>query len=693
MKKLFSKLMLVAMAATLFVACEDVPEPYSIPEATPAEEITYIGSGTLENPYTCADVIKYVQSLDGEESAVEVYVKGIVAEVTEAFSTDIYGNGTFTMSDDGTPANVFTAYRVLYLGNQKYSNGKTQIKAGDEVVVYGKVVNYRGNTPETVQGSAFLYSLNGVSEGGTSTVEGEPTGSGTLEDPFNSVAAIKYAQEVGDTESPKEVYIKGKVASITEQYGTQFGNATFTISDDGTANGAFTIYRALYLGNQKYTSGDLLKEKDDVIVCGKVTNYRGNTPETVQGSAYLYSLNGKTGGSVNPQPGGEVKKVTVAEFNTAAVSDEWYQLTGKVTNLKDNDIYGNFDLVDETGSVYVYGLLSEKGGEKKLFQDLVAAKGIKEGSTITIIGNRGEYNGKIEVMNAYFVSIEGGSVTPDPQPGDEVKTVTVAEFNAAEVSDVWYQLTGKVTNLKDNDIYGNFDLVDETGSVYVYGLLSEKGGAKKLFQELVAAKGIKEGSTITIIGNRGEYNGKIEVMNAYFVSIEGGSDNPNPGGGDNPSGTVVTSLTNGDFETWADGLPTGWKSASTASSATLSQSTDAHGGSFSVNVNGKETSNVRLATQEITLAAGTYVFSFYTKATTADAAQVRPGYVPVTDGKVGSYTYGDYATINNTGWTQVIHEFTLSSEATVCLIVMNPKKSNYSSGKDVLVDDATLTKK
>ena len=140
-------------------------------------------------------------------------------------------------------------------------------------------------------------------------------------------------------------------------------------------------------------------------------------------------------------------------------------------------------------------------------------------------------------------------------------------------------------------------------------------------------------------------------------------------------------------------MPTGWKSASTASSATLTQSTDAHGGSYSVNVNGKESSNVRLATQEIKLAAGTYVFSFYAKATTADPAQVRPGYVPVTDGSVGSYAYGDYANLNNTSWTQVTHEFTLDAETTVCLVVMNPKKSNYSSGKDVLVDDVTLTKK
>ena len=81
-------------------------------------------------------------------------------------------------------------------------------------------------------------------------------------------------------------------------------------------------------------------------------------------------------------------------------------------------------------------------------------------------------------------------------------------------------LTGTIENLKDGDKYGNFDIKDATGSVYVYGLLSEKGGAKQKFQDLVTAKGIANGKKITIIGNRGAYNDKIEVMNAYFVSIE-----------------------------------------------------------------------------------------------------------------------------------------------------------------------------
>ena len=225
-----------------------------------------------------------------------------------------------------------------------------------------------------------------------------------------------------------------------------------------------------------------------------------------------------------PTPADDAVKISVADFNAAAEStDVWYMLTGTVTNLKDGDIYGNFDLVDETGSVYVYGLLSEKGGEKKKFQELVAAQGIKEGTKITIIGNRGSYNGKFEVTNAYFVCIgeaEGGNTGGDePAPSDGATVISVVDFNAAaESTDVWYKLTGTISNLKDGDLYGNFDLTDATGSVYVYGVLSEKGGEKKKFQDLVTAHGIKNGTTITIIGNRGSYNGKIEVTNAYFVS-------------------------------------------------------------------------------------------------------------------------------------------------------------------------------
>ena len=315
MKKILYSIMALAIAAMTFTACEDVPEPYPIP--TPdggGTEYTYEGNGTLESPYTCADAIHYAKSLGQAESENEVYVKGFITSITDEFSAQ-HGTASFVMSDTKNGSNKFTFWRCLYLGNKKFTSGDTQIKVGDEVIIYGKVVNYKGNTPETVQGAAFLYSLNGVTNsGGSEEPVAEAKGSGTLEDPFNAAAAIAYAKEIGEKESDKEVYIKGKVSSITEQYGTEYGNGSFSISDDGEPVGEFYVHRALYLGNQKYTTGDLLKKYDEVIVCGKVYNYKGNTPETVQAKAYLYSLNGKTEAGGGQEGGGEVSgnSITVA---------------------------------------------------------------------------------------------------------------------------------------------------------------------------------------------------------------------------------------------------------------------------------------------------------------------------------------------------------------------------------------------
>ena len=469
MKKLFSKLMLVAIAAATFTACEDVPEPYPIPEDKPEPAFNYTGAGTVESPYTCADAIHYAQSLDGEESENTVYIKGIVSEVTEEFTTN-FGNGTFKMSDDGLAANEFTAYRVLYLGNKKYSNGKTQVKKGDEVIVCGKVVNFRGNTPETVQGSSFLYSLNGVTEGGGGDdTPGEATGKGTLEDPFNYAAAIAYAKEVGDSESPKEVYIKGKVASVTEEYTTNFGNGTFTINDDGSDGSSFIVYRALYLGNKKFANGDTqIKKGDDVIVCGKVTCYKGNTPETVQGKAYLYSLNGNTGGGDTPQPG-EAKGTGTLEdpFNATAAnayanslaadaeSDKDVYIKGKIIDIEDknqfNAQYGNCtfyisdDGTDASDKFYVFRTLY-LGNVKYTEGELP-----KKGDEVIICGKVVNYKGntpETAANKSYIYSLNGKTEAGTGSGGGDDNTggggddtgdgyvITLADFGLENAADV-----------------------------------------------------------------------------------------------------------------------------------------------------------------------------------------------------------------------------------------------------------------
>lgn len=284
---------------------------------------------------------------------------------------------------------------------------------------------------------------------------------------------------------------------------------------------------------------------------------------------------------------------------------------------------------------------------------------------------------------------------PGPKPGpSDVKTVTIAEFNSASVGDQYYQLTGTVSGLKSDDLYGNFNLTDSTATVYVYGLLSEAGGAKKQFQELAAAKGIVEGCTLTLVGKRGEYNGNIDVTDAYFVSCEGGGTPTPPTPPDPVEGKTLSEFKNGGFETWVDDkTPELWKSSTSASSATLAKSTDAHSGSYAVQVQGATSGNKRLASTELALEAGTYTYSFYAKGDGA-AAAVASGYVPVTSSGVGSYEYVKdgtkvvYTDVTPAEWTKVSGTFTLTAATTVNLVIMNSK----NPGGTVLIDDYTITK-
>jgi hypothetical protein len=170
MKKLFKNLMFLALTAITFTACEDVPSPYdipgtgkNIPGSGQLEGAT--GEGTLANPFNAVAALNYGNKLaPGEESTDYVYVKGTVVSIKEEFTTQ-YGSGTFYISDDGTAANRFYAYRVYYLGNQKYTDDSwAKPKKGDEVIICGKLVNYKGNTPETVANQSYIYSLNGKTE-------------------------------------------------------------------------------------------------------------------------------------------------------------------------------------------------------------------------------------------------------------------------------------------------------------------------------------------------------------------------------------------------------------------------------------------------------------------------------------------------------------------------------------------------
>lgn len=457
MKKIIYSLLVLAMAAFTFSSCEDVPAPYDMPTKPETPELQPTGSGTAADPFNIAAVEKYID--EGGSAETEIYVKGKVVSVKPRSFDPQYGSLKYYISEDGTATNQFYVYNGYAGPNRTKFSGEDALKPGDEVVICGKVDNYQG-TKEFLVGN-YIVSLNG--QGGTTTPDtpaGEAKGTGTEADPFNSVAANNLATSLGSGEvSDKEYYIKGKIQEIKDQFAAQFGNATFYIADDENSQ-KFLIFRTYYFGGEKWKEGDgQLKIGDEVVVCAKLINYMGNTPETNQGGK-LISVNGKT-------------------------------------------------------------------------------------------------------------SIEGGSETPDtPSTGD-------------------------------------------------------------------------------------------------------------------------TTTPNGDFETWVDGKPNNWKTASTACNATLTQSTDAHNGKYSVKVGGSTTANKRLGYKEMELKAGTYKIKYYVKAATATGASVQSGFVDITaEGKAGNYVYSGYINdIPNTKWTLVEQELVIPSDGKYCIVIMNAKRP----GGDVLIDDLTLT--
>ena len=576
----------------------------------------------------------------------------------------------------------------------------------------------------------------GGGTGGGGEIPGA-TGTGQIDDPYNIAAAITKCKEIGTTESTEKYYVKGIVVTGGVADAT-FGNVSFDMADEAGSTSKFKAFQVLGSDAKKLPSGYEVKKGDVVIVYGPIYNYNGKTPETAgKGAAYIYSINGtKTDGSeITPPAAGEEPKGTGTQadpFNIAAAikkcqeigqteSTEKYYVKGvAAADASPDATYGNatIDLIDKEGSTDIFKAFQVLGSEgKKMPSTYKIAKGstvIVYGPIYNYRGNTPETAGKgaayIITVNGQPTEVEGGEggggeVTPGTPSGTGTQAdpfnVAAAVAKCKEAGETAtnevYFVKGIVNADYTVDSYKNatVELVDAEGSTEKFTAYRVKGadGAnlKEGYKIPKNAIVIVSGKLVNFKSNTPETaqnTGTLISVNGQAPELDGESGGGTQGGG----GEAASSLTNGDFETWADGLPTGWKSASSASSATLTQSTDAHGGSYSVNVNGKEGSNVRLATQEIKLAAGTYNFSFWVKATTEDVSQARPGYVPIADGKAGTYAYGDYATLT-TSWQKVSYDFTLDAETTVCLVVMNPKKSSYSSGKDILVDDATLTKK
>ena len=278
-------------------------------------------------------------------------------------------------------------------------------------------------------------------------------GSGTMTDPYTVAGVLAFIQTLGTETSENAVYIKGKIAAITLTYeasGT-YGNARFTMVDEGSTE-AFTAYNVLYLGNKKWSAGQTdIKEGDEVIVCSKVFNYGGKTPETATGG-YLYSLNGETagGGSGDEAKGtgtlddpynpagaaAAVASLTWTSTTEYQTTDEVY-VKGKISKIADKGTYtdggtyGNATFyITETGEstgteFYVYRILYL--GNKKY---VTGQTDIKVGDEVIIYGKLMNYRGNTPetASGCYLYSLNGETGNTGGGGGDDQDVIFSEAF-------------------------------------------------------------------------------------------------------------------------------------------------------------------------------------------------------------------------------------------------------------------------
>ena len=129
-------------------------------------------TNTPETAYTVAKANDLITAGQGLET--EVYVIGTITKIQEVSTS--YGNATYWIGD-GTEysANDLEIYRGYYLEGE-YFTAEDQIKVGDKVIVYGKLVDYKGTKEMT---GSSIYSLNGVTTG-ISNIKAETINDGAV---------------------------------------------------------------------------------------------------------------------------------------------------------------------------------------------------------------------------------------------------------------------------------------------------------------------------------------------------------------------------------------------------------------------------------------------------------------------------------------------------------------------------------
>ena len=194
--------------------------------------------------------------------------------------------------------------------------------------------------------------------------------------------------------------------------------------------------------------------------------------------------------------------IELAQKAGGAGTNEKYYIYGKVTEVS-NATYGSMTIEDETGSLYVYGVY---GSDLTTRYDALEDRPVV-GDEVVLYGVLKTYNDSPELDRGYLQALKHNKVEVDDSnyPQEVMDIASVRELEKGEL----VRISGVVAQITyaNGMLPNGFYLVDETGSIYVYGT--------------DATAQVREGNKVTLIGEKTHYILENEQYNAQKYGYAG----------------------------------------------------------------------------------------------------------------------------------------------------------------------------
>ena len=421
------------------------------------------------------------------------------------------------------------------------TKSKTTVTFGDDVQILTLEAGTVDGTFALNTGSGYLYTASSNSNHLKTKTTLDANGSWSVTADSNGVASLtangsntRNLLKFNNSNSPKIFscyssgqddvaiyYLDGEyltVSTDTISFTAEGGEETFTVSKNFEAEVSVTCDNLLFTitpgdNDGSYTVTAPTNETTKEIT-GTITVTAGDFTRTIAVTQKAVPV--------------EAEEITIAEFIKKADTTTEYKLTGTISNVV-NTTYGNFDLTDASGKIFVYGLHGPEGEDKYW-----STAGVKAGDVITIQGTYELYNNTTnEVVNAKYVSHYGVTA--------EKTSVSLAAGGSSESVKLTLINTTEAISVEHNEVF-TVELNDKT--------LTISGGANETGAALTDTISVKVGEAYTeiIVSQAAKPTGGDTTTSWHSESWSSATAHVNT----YTNGTIV-----GDLGTWTyDGCST-----------------------------------------------------------------------------------------------------------------------------------------